>query len=75
LKTNTEPKDKSEKFRAIVKYSNIAFQMIGIIVIGTFLGFWLDKYFQLKFPIFTIVLILLSLFEAIYSVVREFLKK
>ncbi|NDC30505.1 MAG: hypothetical protein EBZ58_06120 [Bacteroidetes bacterium] len=49
--------------------------MIGIIVIGTFSGFWLDKYFQLKFPIFTIVLILLSLFGSIYSVVREFLKK
>ncbi len=67
--------EKFLKYKAIIKYTNIAFKMIGIVLVGTFLGFWLDKKLALQFPIFTILFILLSIAGAMYSVMKEFLKK
>jgi hypothetical protein len=49
--------------------------MIAIIVAGTFGGKYLDDYLQWKFPVFTLVGVLLSLFAALYTTIREFLKK
>jgi MFS-type transporter involved in bile tolerance (Atg22 family) len=59
----------------IIRYSNIALQMIVIIVLGTFGGKYLDKYLQLKFPVFTLIGVLLSIFIALYTTIKEFLKK
>lgn len=50
-------------------------QMLVIIGLGVFGGYYLDKYFGLKIPIFTLVLSLLSVAAAIYLSVKDFLKK
>ncbi|MCU0461292.1 MAG: AtpZ/AtpI family protein [Bacteroidales bacterium] len=57
------------------RYSGIAFQMIGIILITTFGGIKLDKLTGWKTPVFTIVLSLLGVFAAIYVSIKDFLKK
>lgn len=57
------------------KYSSIAFQMLAIIILGVFGGIKLDEWLKMKFPVFTVVLSLLSVVVAIYSVTKEFLKK
>lgn len=44
-----------------IKYSSIGMEMIGSVLLGGFGGNWLDKKFELGFPLFTIVLILLGL--------------
>jgi len=49
--------------------------MIVIIVAGTFGGKYLDDYLSWKFPVFTLIGVLLSLFIAMYVTVKEFLKK
>ncbi len=49
--------------------------MIAIIVGGTMGGIQLDKWLQLKFPIFTLVLMLLSVFLAIYYFIKDVIKK
>ena len=56
------------------KYSSIAIQMIVIILIGVFGGMKLDQLFKLKFPIFTVVLSLLSVVLAMYYVVKDLIK-
>jgi F0F1-type ATP synthase assembly protein I len=57
------------------RYSGIAFQMIGIILITTFGGIKLDKITGWETPVFTIVLSLLGVFAAIYVSIKDFLKK
>ena len=57
------------------KYSGMAIQMAAIIVGGVLGGVELDKYLKLSFPIFTLVLTLLSVFLAIYYFIRDILKK
>ena len=56
------------------KYSGIAFQMVFIILLGVFGGRYIDTYFNLKFPIFTVILSILSVFLSIYTVIRDLLK-
>jgi F0F1-type ATP synthase assembly protein I len=57
------------------RYSSIAIQMLVIIAGGIFGGYQLDKYLNLKFPIFTVVLSFLSVAFAIYFVIKDLLKK
>ncbi|MBL7889756.1 MAG: AtpZ/AtpI family protein [Bacteroidia bacterium] len=53
----------------------MAVQMAAIIVGGVLGGIELDKFLKLKFPIFTLVLTLLSVFLAIYYFIRDIIKK
>jgi F0F1-type ATP synthase assembly protein I len=57
------------------KYSSIALQMLFIILIGVFGGIELDKLLDFQFPVFTLVLSILSVVLAIYYVTKDFLKK
>jgi len=57
------------------RYSGIAFQMIGIILLTTFGGIKLDKLTGWETPVFTIVLSLLGVFAAIFITIREFIKQ
>lgn len=57
------------------KYSSIAMQMLVIILLGVFGGVKLDEWLDLSLPVFTIVLSLLSVVLAIYTVVKDLLKK
>lgn len=52
--------------RLYAKYFGLIFQMIMIIVIGGFGGKALDSYFQLKTPVFTIILIILAAILSFY---------
>jgi hypothetical protein len=49
--------------------------MAVIIAAGAFGGLGLDRWTQLKFPIFTIVLSLGAVVLAIYMVVRDLIKR
>jgi hypothetical protein len=42
---------------------------------GTYGGIELDKYLQLKFPVFTLIFSMLSVFLAIYYFIKDFIKK
>ncbi len=62
-----------KKFDDFIRYSNLAFEMIAIMAVGTGAGWAIDHWLALKFPIFTLVLMVLSVIGAIYHVVRKFL--
>lgn len=50
-------------------------QMAVIITGGVLAGIQLDKWLHLKFPVFTLILTLLSVFLAIYYFIKDVLKK
>jgi len=52
----------------------MAFQMIGIILVTTWGGVKLDELLKLETPVFTIILSLLGVFAALYTVLRDFIK-
>ncbi len=56
------------------RYSGIAFQMVGIILITVWGGVKLDKLTGWHTPVFTIVLSLLGVCAAIYTAIKEFIK-
>ena len=62
------------KLRAYAKYSNMGFQMAAIIGLGVFGGVKLDELISWKFPIFTIILALVSVSLAIYISIKDLLK-
>ena len=71
------PEDQNRKrnpFNAYARYSSLAIQMMVIIAGGTYGGFRLDKYLGWKFPVFTLLLSLLSVGIAIWQAVRDLLK-
>ena len=57
------------------RYAGMGTMMIVTIGLGTFAGVKLDKWLELKFPVFTLVLSLGSVFAAIYLAIKDFLKK
>lgn len=68
------PQGKKPFFLNSTKYTNLAFQMIIIIGIGVWGGISLDKRWELKTPVFTIVLSLAAVVIAIYIVIKSLLK-
>jgi F0F1-type ATP synthase assembly protein I len=70
-----KPKSTENKgIRDFGKYTAIAFQMVGIILVTTWGGIKLDKILGFGKPVFTIILSLLGVFAAIYTAVRDFIK-
>jgi hypothetical protein len=72
------PENRSQiqkRFNAYVKHSSLAIQMMVIIAGGTYGGFRLDKFLGWKFPVFTVVLSLLSVVAAIWFAIKDLLKK
>jgi membrane protein DedA with SNARE-associated domain len=52
----------------------MAIQMAAIITLGVFGGKKLDQFFNLKQPVFTLVLSFFAVFAAIYVSIKDFLK-
>lgn len=64
-------KDKKSNYNAYARYSSLAFQMGAIIFMGVFGGVQIDKYLNFTFPLFTVVLSLLSVILSIYIAVKD----
>ncbi|HSL86251.1 MAG TPA: AtpZ/AtpI family protein [Bacteroidales bacterium] len=61
--------------QSFARYSGMAMQMIVIIGITTWCGVKLDERFSMKTPVFTIILSLIGVFAALYTTLRDFIKK
>jgi F0F1-type ATP synthase assembly protein I len=75
-----QQKKKNQKSREkkgindFARYSGIAFQMFGIILVCAWGGTKLDKVAGFEKPVFTIILSLLGVFAAMYTVIKDFIK-
>jgi hypothetical protein len=65
-----KPKKKLDDF---IRYSSLAFEMIAIMGLGTWLGMKIDQWLDLKFPAFTLGLMILAVIGAIYHAIRKFI--
>lgn len=64
------PNSRPPRGSNFAKYSGLGIQMLAIIGLGTWLGTWLDTRFGIG-PWGTVVLMLLSVFLAMYQVIRS----
>jgi ATP synthase protein I len=75
LQKKKNPKNLSNKgIRDFARYSGMAFQMIGIILVTTWGGVKLDELLKFETPVFTIILSLSGVFAALYTVLRDFIR-
>jgi len=58
-----------------VRYSSMAFEMLAIIGISTFVGWKLDKWLESQFPVFLLILSLTGVVIGIYTAMKDFLRK
>jgi F0F1-type ATP synthase assembly protein I len=73
-KKKSQKKLQNKGIHDFARYSGLAFQMIGIILVTVWGGVKLDKLTGWKTPVFTIVLSLLGVFAAIYPAIKDFIK-
>lgn len=64
-----------KSFDDFIKYSNLGFEMLAIIVAGTFGGYKIDQWMDNEVKVFTLVLMTLSVVLSILYGIRNFLKK
>lgn len=64
---------KKKKLDDFIRYSNLAFEMVAIMGAGVFAGIKIDQWLEMRFPAFTLGLMILSVAGAIYHVIRKFL--
>lgn len=72
---NSQDERNRKKMYAYLKYSGLAFQMAGIVVISILLGKWLDGKFGFQKPFMTIFLVLFFFSAFMYKLYRELDKK
>ncbi|KAA6441081.1 AtpZ/AtpI family protein [Dyadobacter flavalbus] len=58
-----------------LKYSGMATQMLGTILLFTYGGYKLDEWQQNKVPVWTLILSLVSIAASLYMLIRSFNKK
>ncbi len=63
------------KFDNFIRYSSLGFEMMVIIVTGTFCGYKIDQWMKNEFKGFTLGLMILSVIIAIVYATRNLLKK
>jgi F0F1-type ATP synthase assembly protein I len=64
-------KNKKRQLNPYIKHSSLIIEMAVIIAAGTFFGDYLDKKHTSETPIYTIALSLLSIFLALYYVLKK----
>jgi F0F1-type ATP synthase assembly protein I len=65
---------KKQQLNSYTRYSGMGLQMLAIILIGVFGGYKLDQWLHTR-PLLIIILSILSVSVAIYSVTRDLLRK
>lgn len=53
-----------------MRYSGLAFQILAVLGLATWGGWSFDRYLNLKFPLFTILLLTAAIIGIIYMLIR-----
>ena len=68
-------KKEKKALNGYTRYSSIAFQMLVIMLAGVFGGRELDKWVEWEFPVFTLILTILAVCLAIYTIIKDLIRK
>ena len=74
-KPKPQIKNKRPPLESYARYSGLAFQMFAIIGLGVYAGVKLDAWIKTGFPVFTVLLSIISVAASIYTAVKDLLKK
>jgi hypothetical protein len=80
-KDNSDPANTNGKYSGenspsrFLKYSGMAMQMLGTILVFTYGGYKLDEYQQNKVPVWTLILSLGSIAASLYLLIKSFTKQ
>ena len=66
----SEKKQTQNQLNAYLKYSGLAFQMIGVIIVAVWAGMKLDEYLGLRFPIFLVVFTLMAVTASLFLTIK-----
>lgn len=69
-----QKKKRKENLNDVAKYSTMSFQMIAIILLGVFGGKKLDTIIHIEFPIFTVVLTIVSVILSVYFAIKDLIR-
>lgn len=72
---NKLQKREKEGVKPYLKYSGMAFQMIGVLVVAAFAGMKLDEYYETENPWFTIVFMLIAVVTTMVMTIVSLNKK
>lgn len=76
MKRNSRQNSKrASSNNAYIKYSGLAFQMLAVILVGVFGGMQLDKFLNIQFPLFTLLLSVGGLIGSMYLLFKDLMKK
>jgi F0F1-type ATP synthase assembly protein I len=67
----SQPNKKLSPYNSYLKYSGLAIQILAAIGVSGWIGYRLDQWLKMKFPIFMIVLGLLGFAGVMYQVYRS----
>jgi len=70
-----ENRGKFDYLKEYAKYSSLILQMIAMVAVGIWGGIKLDSLLEMKRPVFTIILTIITSFGAVYYLFRTLLKK
>jgi F0F1-type ATP synthase assembly protein I len=72
-KSSSPNKLEKEKrmMRDYARYSNLAFKLIAVILAAFFIGWQLDKWLNIGFPLFTLLLSIGGLVTTIYLLIKD----
>ncbi len=65
------PSDPKPPYNSFLKYSGFAFQLLGGLGLAGWLGYLLDQYWHLGFPVFMLLFILMTLSGMLYQMYRQ----
>ena len=65
------PSRKQSQSKSYLKYSGLAFQLLGAIGVFGWLGYRLDQYLELKLPAFTLTIGFLAFGAKMYQIYRS----
>ncbi|MFA5814793.1 MAG: AtpZ/AtpI family protein [Bacteroidales bacterium] len=64
--------DKEKRMlRDYARYSNLAFKLIAVILAAFFIGWQIDKWINIGFPLFTLLLSIGGLIITIYLLIKD----
>lgn len=66
----TDPKEPSQT-NSYLRYSGFAFQLLGGIGLAGWAGYRLDKYLSFRFPIFTLLFVMMVFAGMLYQMYRK----
>ena len=74
-KENGKDTSRQDQLKPYLKYSGLAFQMIGTLIAAAYAGMWLDEKQGNKNPWWTITLMLVGVTATMYMVIKSVTQK